>query len=130
MARIARVVLAQTELLTVCLWFGTMYPRGVFSRRCFRPAGRPIRAARAGRIVMDALERKIINGLQGGFRFARRPFLAAAEQLGIGEEKETDRGTAEIAGARRVSRFGPLYHAEKNGRRTEPGRDAGPCSGI
>lgn len=63
---------------------------------------------------MNVLERKIVNGLQGGFPICERPFLAAAEQLGVGEEELIDglRGLLELGV---LSRFGPLYHAERMG---------------
>ena len=34
---------------------------------------------------MDDLDRRIINNLQGGFPVSERPFLDAAQTLGIGE---------------------------------------------
>lgn len=63
---------------------------------------------------MNELERLIINGLQGGFPICERPFLAAAERLGIGEDELIDalRGLLEQG---ILSRFGPLYHAERMG---------------
>ncbi len=63
---------------------------------------------------MNELERTVINGLQGGFPLCERPFLAAAEQLGIREEEliDTLRNLLEQG---TLSRFGPLYHAERMG---------------
>jgi len=49
---------------------------------------------------MDEIDRNIINRLQGGFPICERPYEEAARELGIGEE---------------LSRFGPMYHAEKLG---------------
>lgn len=63
---------------------------------------------------MNELERTIINGLQGGFPICERPFLAAAERLGIGENEliDTLRDLLELG---ILSRFGPLFHAERMG---------------
>jgi DNA-binding Lrp family transcriptional regulator len=63
---------------------------------------------------MNELERSVINGLQGGFPICERPFLAAAERLGISEDEliDTLRGLLEQGV---LSRFGPLYHAERLG---------------
>lgn len=35
--------------------------------------------------MLDATDRKIINGLQGSFPVCDRPFAAAAESLGLDE---------------------------------------------
>lgn len=63
---------------------------------------------------LDQRQRTVINGLQGGFPICERPFLAAATTLGLGEDEliECLRGLLE-AGV--LSRFGPLYHAERMG---------------
>jgi len=63
---------------------------------------------------MDELERAIVNRLQGGFALAEHPFAVAAAELG------TDEATL-IATLRRMleagtlTRFGPLYDAERLG---------------
>ena len=64
--------------------------------------------------MMNDLERMIVNGLQGGFPICERPFLAAAERLGIGEE-ELIEGVRGLLDQGVLSRFGPLYHAERMG---------------
>ena len=63
---------------------------------------------------MNETDRTIINGLQGGFPVCERPFLVAAEQLGLTEEALIDalRGLLD-SGV--LSRFGPMYHAERLG---------------
>lgn len=63
---------------------------------------------------MNELERTIVNGLQGGFPICDRPFLSAAERLGIGEE-ELIEGVRGLLEQGVLSRFGPLYHAERMG---------------
>jgi siroheme decarboxylase len=63
---------------------------------------------------MDDLDRRIINSLQGGFPISERPFLDAAETLGIGERDLIGRiGNLLETGV--LSRFGPMYHAERLG---------------
>lgn len=63
---------------------------------------------------MDAIDRLIINELQGGFPIGPRPFALAAERLGLAE----DQLLARIKALREdgtLTRFGPLYNAEKMG---------------
>ena len=63
---------------------------------------------------MDDLDRRIINTLQGGFPVSERPFLDAAEMLEISERELIDRieGMLETGV---LTRFGPMYHAERLG---------------
>ncbi|MGE0358973.1 MAG: Lrp/AsnC family transcriptional regulator [Burkholderiales bacterium] len=63
---------------------------------------------------MREIEREIVNGLQGGFPLAPRPFAEAAAALGTDEatliaalEHMLDEGT--------LTRFGPMYDVEKMG---------------
>lgn len=65
-------------------------------------------------IPLDETDRVIINGLQGGFPLSAEPFAEAAERLGITEDdliarikSLLDRGV--------LSRFGPMYNADKLG---------------
>jgi DNA-binding Lrp family transcriptional regulator len=63
---------------------------------------------------MDATDKLIINSLQGGFPVCERPFAAVATDLGIDEQDLIDRiGAMTEDGV--LSRFGPLYHAERLG---------------
>jgi DNA-binding Lrp family transcriptional regulator len=63
---------------------------------------------------MNEIERHIINELQQGFPICERPFEAAAEQLGLSEEDVIAALQALLAQGI-LSRFGPLYHAERLG---------------
>ncbi len=63
---------------------------------------------------MDDIDRKIINRLQGGFPICERPYEEAARELGIGEGELIER-LKRMLEDRRLSRFGPMYHAEKLG---------------
>lgn len=63
---------------------------------------------------MDALDRKIINRLQTGFPLTEEPFLDVAAELGI-EEKELLKRLSDLLEDKTLSRFGPMYDAQKLG---------------
>ena len=63
---------------------------------------------------MDELERAIVNRLQGGFPLAARPFAAAAAELGTSEAALLEKLAAMLA-AGTLTRFGPMYDAERLG---------------
>ena len=63
---------------------------------------------------MDDIDRTIINTLQKSFPICDRPYRAAAEQLKIGED-ELIRRLEQMLANKLLSRFGPLYHAERLG---------------
>lgn len=63
---------------------------------------------------MDALDRRIVNELQGGFPLCERPYAVAAERLGTTEDELLRRLDALVANGT-LSRFGPMYHAERLG---------------
>ena len=63
---------------------------------------------------MDILDRKIINLLQTGFPLTEEPYLEVAEQLGI-EEKELLKRLSDLLNDKTLSRFGPMYDAQKLG---------------
>lgn len=65
-------------------------------------------------MAMDSVDRDIINSLQGGFPICEHPYARAAETLGLDEltliarlQKLQEQGY--------LSRFGPMYHAERLG---------------
>ncbi|MCC7427821.1 MAG: AsnC family transcriptional regulator [Alphaproteobacteria bacterium] len=60
---------------------------------------------------MDAIDRRIVNALQGGFPVCERPFAAVAEGLGLDEAGLIARLKALVERGI-LSRFGPLYAAE------------------
>ncbi|HIE54297.1 MAG TPA: Lrp/AsnC family transcriptional regulator [Chromatiaceae bacterium] len=60
------------------------------------------------------MDRRIINRLQGGFPISEQPYREAAAELGINEE-ELIRRLRQMLQDGRLSRFGPMYHAEKLG---------------
>lgn len=63
---------------------------------------------------MDDLDRAIVNALQGGFPLSDRPFLDTANALGASEDDMIAR-IARMLEEGTLTRFGPLYHAERAG---------------
>jgi DNA-binding Lrp family transcriptional regulator len=63
---------------------------------------------------MDELERAIVNRLQGGFPLCERPFAAAAKELGT-DEATLIAKLGEMLAAGTLTRFGPMYDAERLG---------------
>lgn len=63
---------------------------------------------------MDDLDRKIINSLQGGFPVGDRPFAEVATRLEVSEPELIARIDALLKQGT-LSRFGPMYHAERMG---------------
>jgi DNA-binding Lrp family transcriptional regulator len=63
---------------------------------------------------MDEVDKRIVNGLQGGFPLSERPYREAAEELGIAEEDLIARldGLLEQG---MLTRFGPMYDADRLG---------------
>lgn len=63
---------------------------------------------------MDATDRALINALQDGFPVCERPYRLIAAQLGIAEAEVISRiGRLRTEGT--LTRFGPLYQAERMG---------------
>ncbi len=63
---------------------------------------------------MDALDRRIVNRLQEGFPIVERPFAAVAAELAVDEATLVER-VRRLRDAGTLTRFGPLYHAERLG---------------
>ncbi|MDP2367131.1 Lrp/AsnC family transcriptional regulator [Rhodoferax sp.] len=63
---------------------------------------------------MDEIDRAIINTLQGGLPVCERPYLAAAQALGVDEATLLTRLQAMLASGL-LTRIGPLYQIEKMG---------------
>lgn len=63
---------------------------------------------------MDEIERRIVNGLQGGFPLCARPYAAAAQALGL-EEKELIAALGKLLSEGTLTRFGPMFDAERLG---------------
>ena len=63
---------------------------------------------------MDALDRAIVNRLQDGFPVCERPYEVVAGQLGCDEDELLAR-LDRLLHDRVLTRFGPMYHAERLG---------------
>jgi DNA-binding Lrp family transcriptional regulator len=65
-------------------------------------------------MLMDAVDRAIVNQLQGGFPVCERPYAEAATTLGLTEDELMQRLDALLENGT-LTRFGPMYHAERLG---------------
>jgi len=65
-------------------------------------------------MLMDAVDRAIVNQLQGGFPVCERPYAEAATKLGL-TENELMRRLDVLLENGTLTRFGPMYHAERLG---------------
>ncbi|KIF81951.1 Lrp/AsnC family transcriptional regulator [Noviherbaspirillum autotrophicum] len=63
---------------------------------------------------MDAIDRAIINTLQGDLPVCERPYLEAAQRIGIGEDELLARLTS-LLERKVLTRIGPLYQIERMG---------------
>jgi DNA-binding Lrp family transcriptional regulator len=64
--------------------------------------------------MLDTLDRAIINEMQGGFPICDSPYAVVAERLGT-SEGELIRRLQRLLDEKILSRFGPMYHAERLG---------------
>ena len=63
---------------------------------------------------MDDIDKRIINGLQGGFPLGERPYRDTARRFGIAETDLISR-LSNLIDRGVLSRFGPMYDAERMG---------------
>lgn len=63
---------------------------------------------------LDTTDRQIINTLQSGFPICDRPYARVAEALGI-EESELIERLGVLLENRTLTRFGPMFQAERLG---------------
>ena len=63
---------------------------------------------------MDALDRAIVNRLQEGFPVCDSPYLVVAREFGVSEGELLIR-VARMLGTGVLTRFGPLYRADRMG---------------
>jgi len=63
---------------------------------------------------LDALDRAIVNRLQDGLPLSERPYAEVAAELGL-EEAELLARLEDLLARRVLTRFGPLYDAERLG---------------
>lgn len=65
-------------------------------------------------VALDDTDRAIVNALQGGFPVCASPYAEAAQTLGLTEDALIARLQRLLADGI-LSRFGPMYHAERLG---------------
>lgn len=63
---------------------------------------------------LSAVDRKIIDNLQGEFPLCERPYAEVAERLGIGEDELLQR-LERLLADKVLTRFGPMYQIERMG---------------
>lgn len=63
---------------------------------------------------LDALDRLIIDHMQGDFPICERPYAVVAEQLEINED-ELIRRLESLLAAKVLTRFGPMFQVERMG---------------
>ena len=63
---------------------------------------------------MDQIDRDLINGLHGGLAICERPYLDAAQRLGLSEDELLARLSRLLADGV-LTRVGPLYQIERMG---------------
>ncbi|WP_374546786.1 Lrp/AsnC family transcriptional regulator [Rhodoblastus sp.] len=64
--------------------------------------------------MLDEIDRKLINGWQGGFPLTSRPFAEVAHDLGISEDEAIERIRA-LRDDNMITRFGPMFNADALG---------------
>ena len=65
-------------------------------------------------LELDRVDRDIINVLQGGFPISAHPYADVAKDLSLDEHDLIDR-LQRLLDVGALSRFGPMYHAERLG---------------
>jgi len=63
---------------------------------------------------LDAIDRRIVNELQGGFPICEEPYAEAAEALGL-EADDLIARIGRLVDKGRLSRFAPMFNAERLG---------------
>lgn len=64
--------------------------------------------------VLDEIDKRLINALQGDFPLVAEPYRQVAETLGMGEE-ELLRRLDSLLERRVLTRFGPMFQIERAG---------------
>lgn len=72
--------------------------------------------SRAAPAVIDELDRRIINAVQGGFPLVDKPYREVADSLGTTESELLTR-LQRMLEAKVLTRFGPMFHVERLGGR-------------
>ena len=67
-----------------------------------------------GDFMLGALDRLIIDKMQGDFPICERPYAVVAEQLGVAEDELIQR-LERLLAAKVLTRFGPMFQVERMG---------------
>ncbi|MDP2135961.1 MAG: AsnC family transcriptional regulator [Sulfuritalea sp.] len=73
-----------------------------------------MREAAASGPLLDEVDRRLINALQGDFPLVPEPYRKVAEALGLGEDELLQRLDA-LLERRVLTRFGPMFQIERAG---------------
>jgi len=65
-------------------------------------------------VVLDDVDRRIINALQGGFPLVDAPYRQVADELGLAEDELLAR-LRRLLDTRVLTRFGPMFQIERIG---------------
>lgn len=65
-------------------------------------------------MTIDAIDRRLLDRLQDGLAVTERPFAAVAEELGL-EEADVVARTRRLRQSGVLTRFGPMFNAERMG---------------
>lgn len=74
----------------------------------------PVAQAEPKAVELDLTDRRIINRLQDGMPVCDQPFLQVSQELEISEQELLDR-LETLLDNKVLSRFGPMFHAERLG---------------
>lgn len=69
---------------------------------------------RPASVALDDIDRRVINALQEGLPVCERPFMAIADRLNLSERQLLER-LRRLRETQVLSRFGPLYNADRMG---------------
>ena len=95
---------------------GELSARGAVQRAArFKQRGARYVAASGEERLMDDLDRRIVNGLQGGFPITEWPFADAAAGCSASPKDELIARIERLCAEGRLSRFGPMFHADRLG---------------
>lgn len=74
----------------------------------------PMHSPAAPPALIDAIDARLIDSLQGGFALVDRPYAAVAAALGLDEDTVIAR-LQRLLDARVLTRFGPMFQVERMG---------------
>ena len=106
------VVEGQVRQVSQSLNLGGIQKEILFSQRRFKQRGGRYGVSVDSQVDLDQTDRAVINHLQDGFPICDEPYLEVATQLGMSETELLSR-LDRLLKSKALSRFGPMYNAEK-----------------